>query len=77
MDIFSPVAKLATVKFLLALAPKLKWSLTQLDSSNAFLNGDLDEEIYMNLPPGYAELKGEQVSPNIVCRLLKSIYDLK
>lgn len=66
LDSFSHVAKLATVKFMLALAPKLKWSLTHLDVSNAFLNGELDEEIFMKLPPGYDELKGETVSPNAV-----------
>lgn len=76
-DTFSPVAKMATLKIILSLAPKLKWSLTQLDISNAFLNGDLEEEIYMKLPPGYAELTGEEVSPTVFCRLHKSIYGLK
>ena len=74
---FSPIAKMATVKIILALAPKLKWSLHQLDVSNAFLNGDLNEEIYMKLPPGYADIKGEYVSPRAVCKLHKSIYGLK
>ncbi|XP_019091080.1 PREDICTED: uncharacterized protein LOC109128695 [Camelina sativa] len=55
----------------------MQLSLHQLDISNAFLNGDLDEEIYMKLPPGYAELQGEIFSPNVVCRLHKSIYGLK
>ncbi|KAG7585392.1 Retrotransposon gag domain [Arabidopsis thaliana x Arabidopsis arenosa] len=76
-DTFSPVAKMVTVKLLLSLAPKMQWSLHQLDISNAFLNGDLVEEIYMKLPPGYAELMGIEVSPNAVCRLHKSIYGLK
>ncbi|XP_022569788.1 uncharacterized protein LOC111212509 [Brassica napus] len=53
------------------------WSINQLDISNAFLNGDLHEEIYMKLPPGYAELTGETLPPNAVCRLHKSIYGLK
>ncbi|XP_019089093.1 PREDICTED: uncharacterized protein LOC109127935 [Camelina sativa] len=76
-DTFSPVAKMATVKMIFSLAPKMQWFLHQLDISNAFLNGDLDEEIYMKLPPGYAELQGEVFSPNAVCRLHKSIYGLK
>lgn len=51
--------------------------LTSSDISYAFLNGGLDEEIYMKFPPGYAELQGEDVSPNVVCHLHKSIYGLK
>ena len=58
-------------------AAKMKWSLTQLDVSNAFLNGDLDEEIYMKLPQGYEELMGVSVPKNAVCRLHKSLYGLK
>ncbi|XP_019090009.1 PREDICTED: uncharacterized protein LOC109128318 [Camelina sativa] len=68
---------MATVKMIFSLAPKMQWSLHQLDISNAFLNGDLDEEIYMKLPLGYADLQGEVFSPNVVCRLHKSIYGLK
>ena len=58
---FSPVAKLSTVRVLIDAAAKMKWSLTQLDVSNVFLNGDLDEEIYMKLPQGYEELMGVSV----------------
>jgi len=68
---------MATVKVVLSLAPKMQWSLHQLDVSNAFLNGDLSEEIYMKLPLGYGELMGVEVSPTVVCRLHKSIYGLK
>ncbi|KAG7546558.1 Retrotransposon gag domain [Arabidopsis suecica] len=76
-ETFSPVAKLTSVRMMLLLAAKLRWSIHQLDISNAFLNGDLDEEIYMKVPPGYADLIGEALPPNAVCRLHKSIYGLK
>ncbi|CAA7030339.1 unnamed protein product [Microthlaspi erraticum] len=75
-ETFSPVVKLTSVKLVLALAAVFGLSLTQLDISNAFLNGDLDEEIYMKLPPGYASKQGD-LPPNAVCKLKKSLYGLK
>lgn len=71
-ETFSPVAKMTTVKTLLAVAAAKQWSLTQLDISNAFLKGDLDEEIYMTVPPGYTPKEGEILPPNAVCKLQKS-----
>ncbi|KAG7557416.1 Zinc finger CCHC-type superfamily [Arabidopsis suecica] len=76
-DTFSPVAKQTSVKLILAIAAVYNLSLTQLDISNAFLNGDLDEEIYMKLPPGYSTRKGDSLPPNAVCKLKKSLYGLK
>ena len=52
LDTFSPIEKLVTIKVLLALVTSRKWVLTQLDVNNTFLNGDLFEEVYMELPLG-------------------------
>lgn len=77
IETFSPVAKLVTVKMLLKLAAVHNWSLTQMDVTNAFLHGELEEEIYMSLPLGYTPPPGVTLPPNPVCRLRKSIYGLK
>lgn len=50
IDTFSPVAKLVSVKLMLILAAAKGWFLNHLDINNAFLYGDLDEEIYMEMP---------------------------
>ena len=51
METFSLVAKLNTVRVLLSLAVNLDWPLLQFDVKNTFLHGDLEEEIYMDIPP--------------------------
>jgi hypothetical protein len=72
-DTFSPTAKIISVCCLLALAAARGWSLHQMNVNNAFLHGDLVEEIYMSLLPGH-QRQGEN---NLVYRLHKSLYGLK
>ena len=71
-ETFAPVAKLNTVRVLLSVAVNLDWPLQQLDVKNAFLNGDLEEEVFMDPPPGFEDRFGTKV-----CRLKKALYGLK
>lgn len=74
-ETFSPVVKPTTVRVVLALVVSMGWSLRQADINNAFLNGDLHEEIYMVQPPDF-EQQGND-GKQLVCRLRKALYGFK
>lgn len=70
---FAPVAKIHTVRVVLSLATNLSWELWQMDVKNAFLQGKLEDKVYMTPPPGLEDT----IAPEKVLRLRKAIYGLK
>ncbi|RVW81915.1 Retrovirus-related Pol polyprotein from transposon TNT 1-94 [Vitis vinifera] len=72
-DTFSPVSKKDSLRIIMALVAHFDLELHQMDVKTAFLNGNLDEDIYMEQPEGFAK-KGNE---HLVCKLKKSIYGLK
>ncbi|KAL1224549.1 Retrovirus-related Pol polyprotein from transposon RE2 [Cardamine amara subsp. amara] len=63
---------MSTIRIVLGVASAKNWELHQMNVHNAFLHGDLEEEVYMQLPPGF-----RTDNPNQVCRLKKLLYGLK
>jgi hypothetical protein len=72
-ETFSPVARFESLRLLVALAALEDWEIHQMDVKSAFLNGLLDEEIYMEQPQGFIDPD----HPHKVCKLNKAIYGLK
>ncbi|GKB36575.1 zinc finger, CCHC-type containing protein [Tanacetum coccineum] len=72
-DTYAPVVRISTIRLLIALALIHSLIIHQMDIKTAFLNGVLEEEVYMNQPLGFI-LPGNE---NKVCKLIKSLYGLK
>jgi hypothetical protein len=72
-ETFAPVARLDTIRMVLAIAAQHNWKVYQMDVKSAFLNGYLEEEVYVQQPPGY-EVRGQE---DKVYRLKKALYGLK
>lgn len=72
-ETFAPVVKPQTIKVVITLALTYGWSMHQLDVNNAFLQGNLTEDVFMEQPPGFIHSE----FPNHVCKLKKAIYGLR
>lgn len=66
-ETFAPVAKLNTIRIIFSLAVNLDWKLAQLDIKNVFLNGELQEQVFMSIPPGFESTQ----TLGKICRLKK------
>nr|GEW12939.1 ribonuclease H-like domain, reverse transcriptase, RNA-dependent DNA polymerase [Tanacetum cinerariifolium] len=72
-EVFAPIARMKTIRLLLALAANNKWEVHHLDVKSAFLHGDLKEEVYVTQPEGF--IKREDNGK--VYKLIKALYRLK
>jgi Reverse transcriptase (RNA-dependent DNA polymerase) len=72
-ETYSPVVRPTTIRIALSLALTFNWPIRQLDVSNAFLNGDLQERVFMEQPQGFIDPN----KPDYVCLLQKSLYGLR
>jgi hypothetical protein len=72
-EAFTPVVKMGIVRTLISCTANFGWPLHQLDVKNAFLHGDVQEEVYMKIPPGLSMHEAVEK----VCQLKRSLYGLK
>ena len=70
-ETFAPVARISSVRALLAITVASKWDLFQMDVKHVFLNVNLSENFYIQPPPGFS------IEPNKVCHLQRAFYGLK
>jgi hypothetical protein len=72
-ETFTPVARYTSIRTIIALAAKMKWKFHQMDANTTFLNGVIEEEVYIEKPQGF-EVEDRK---SHVCRLKKALYGLK
>ena len=72
-ETFAPVARYTSIRTIIALAAKMKWKLHQMDMKTTFLNGVIEEEVYIEKTQGF---EVEDMKSH-VCRLKKALYGLK
>ncbi|GJZ85961.1 ribonuclease H-like domain, reverse transcriptase, RNA-dependent DNA polymerase, partial [Tanacetum coccineum] len=72
-EVFAPVARMETIRLLLAIAANNKWEVHHLDVKSAFLHGDLKEEVYVTQPEGFIKRQDN----GKVYRLIKALYGLR
>ncbi len=72
-ETFSPLVRFESIRMIISLAAQHGLKLHQMDVAIAFLNGDLEEEVYMQQPEGFIAKEQE----NLVCRLNRNIYGLR
>lgn len=72
-EVFAPVARMETIRILLALGAHKAWPIYQLDVKSAFLNGELHDEVYVSQPQGFV-IQGEEMK---VYKLQKALYGLR
>ena len=72
-EMFALVARYTSIKMIIALASTMGWRLHQMDVKTAFLNGEIEEEVYVEQPDGFV-VHGKE---SHVCRLKKALYCLK
>ena len=70
INTFLPVAKMESIKLVLAIATSKRWEVHHMDVKSDFLHGDIHEDIYMQQPKGFIH------DPSLVFRLNKSLYGL-
>lgn len=72
-EVFAPVARMVTIRIMVSMAAQNHWKLHQMDVKSAFLNGPLEEMVFVKQPPGFVKEGSDQK----VYRLIKALYGLK